>query len=365
MNTVVMILSILIALGIYGGFNYYAGRKLWKLTGAKMKRKGRLVFILVIVFFSISFILSNVLPAGTPEVIGNVLSDIGGTWLVFMLYFVMGSFVIDICKLILRKKISQRIYYVLSSIVLTFAVFLLILGRWNATHPIVVHDRADIPARLVVISDIHLGQMVNKDKLTEMVNRINDNKPDFVFFAGDTFDRSLQLYKDENMAEVLRKINSTYGTFAIFGNHEYYSGDAEDLVKGFEEGGVKVLRDQAVSIGGVNIIGRDDISVERLGGKRKTLDELMQGLDQNQPTIVLDHQPKELQEMRDKNITLGISGHTHGGQLFPLNIICSFIFPQSKGIETNGHTTTIVSTGYGLWGPIYRIGTRSEMIVIN
>jgi len=156
------------------------------------------------------------------------------------------------------------------------------------------------------------------------------------------------------------------GLLAITGNHEFIGG-AKRTIPYIESKGIRILKDEIVTIqGGIQLIGRLDRDSRRFYGKeRLSLEELMKQIDKTKPVILLDHQPFRLEESEKNGIDLHLSGHTHNGQIWPLNYITRKIFELSYGYIKKGSTHFIVSSGYGLWGPRIRSGSRSEVLLIN
>ena len=167
----------------------------------------------------------------------------------------------------------------------------------------------------------------------------------------------------QNLGEVLKKITSKYGVFAVTGNHEYIGG-VEPAVKYLTEHGITELRDSFVKIDdSFYLIGREDRSGKQFGGKwRRPLEEIITGIDKEFPLILMDHQPAKLDEAEKAGIDLQLSGHTHHGQLWPFNFITKKIYELSMGYKRKGKTHYYVSCGVGTWGPPIRTGNKPEII---
>jgi len=216
--------------------------------------------------------------------------------------------------------------------------------------------------RIVAASDIHLGLSIDKRKLQNFVRLINEQNPDIVLLAGDIIDNALAPLVRQNMDKYLRQINAPLGVFAALGNHEYIGGDVYGVMEFFRSGNVHFLRDSVVLIDdSFYLVGRDDIT----NRNRKALSDLVAGIDHSKPIILLDHQPFRLYEAEKNGIDLQISGHTHAGQFFPINLIVSRMFENAHGHSMRGNTHFYVSSGLAIWGPQYRIGTQSELVVIT
>jgi predicted MPP superfamily phosphohydrolase len=210
--------------------------------------------------------------------------------------------------------------------------------------------------------DIHLGISIDKKRLQGYVKMINDQHPDIVLLAGDVSDRSMIPVIKQNMLEEFRSIKSKLGVYAINGNHEHYAETPTATADYLKEAGIIVLRDSACLVdSSFYVVGRDDRSY----ANRKSLNEIVKGLDPKYPRILMDHQPYHLEEAEKNNIDLQLSGHTHNGQFFPGNLFVRKMYELGYGYLKKGKTQYYVSSGLGLWGPQYRIGTQSELVVIH
>ena len=147
----------------------------------------------------------------------------------------------------------------------------------------------------------------------------------------------------------------------MLGNHEYISG-VEASKKFVKETSIQLLQDAVHTLSnGIQIIGRDDASQHN----RKSLTSLMQGVDPNKPILLLDHQPKDLAAAKQHKVDFQFSGHTHKGQIWPVSLLVDQLFEVSYGLQSTDDTNIYVSSGLSLWGPPFRIGTRSEFVVFN
>jgi uncharacterized protein len=164
-----------------------------------------------------------------------------------------------------------------------------------------------------------------------------------------------------------KRIKIKYGVYACLGNHDGMGSKVGDVVKTFEASGINVLRDKAILINNsFYVVGRDDISQESQAKvKRKDLSDIIKDLDKSKPLILMDHQPRNLDDTQKQEIDLQVSGHTHRGQLFPANLITNAIFELDYGYLQKNNSNFIVSSGYGTWGPPIRIGSRCEIVEID
>ncbi len=218
-----------------------------------------------------------------------------------------------------------------------------------------------------MLSDIHLGMYNRSNRLEALVRKINELNPEIVFFAGDIVDEAIGAEEEEKMVRLMKDIRAPLGLFACPGNHEYYGG-LEKNISYLERAGVQELLDKALKIdGSFYVIGRKDRAALRFGDRRASLPAIM-AADQvapSLPLIVLDHQPIELEEAEQAGLDLLLCGHTHAGQLFPLNIINKLIYEKNWGYLKKGQTHIYVTSGAGTWGPAVRTGSRSEIVLLE
>lgn len=219
---------------------------------------------------------------------------------------------------------------------------------------------------IVVLSDIHLGTVIGNKKLGNIVKKVNALSPDIVLLAGDVVDENIKHVIKQNLGLHLEDIKSKYGVYAITGNHEFIGG-VEPAVAYLEKHKVKFLRDTAVLIdSSFWLVGRNDKDMVRFTGKnRKTLENLLSTVDKSYPVILLDHQPFYLEKAAENGVDVQFSGHTHNGQMFPLNLITRAIYNPDWGYRKIGSTHFYVSCGVGTWGPPVRIGNYPEIVNVE
>jgi predicted MPP superfamily phosphohydrolase len=220
--------------------------------------------------------------------------------------------------------------------------------------------------KIAAVSDIHIGSIIRKRSLRKLSNILTNLKPDVVLLLGDIVDGEIGPVLRGDLLEYFKCPVCTNGLYAITGNHEFIGG-AHRTIPYIESKGIRLLKDEVVTLkGGVQLIGRIDKDSRNFFGKeRMPLQDLMQLVDTTKPVIVLDHQPYRLDDPAGMNIDLQMSGHTHNGQMWPLNHITKMIWELSYGYKKKGKSQFIVSSGYGLWGPRVRSGSRSEVLLIN
>jgi len=215
----------------------------------------------------------------------------------------------------------------------------------------------------VMISDLHLSTINGEDFVKSIVDKINSLHPDIVLIAGDLVDDRSTVLREKGIGSSLKELKPPLGVFGITGNHEYING-VDSAVNYMTELNIVPLRDTILTISNSFVlIGREDRS--RGLSKRKSLKELVDESEHNLPTILLDHTPFHLEEAMDNGIDLQLSGHTHNGQMFPINLIVGRIYEMAWGYLRKGNTQYYVSSGVGTWGPPIRTGSRSEIVQLK
>lgn len=298
-----------------------------------------------------------------PAALSRGLFQVGSVWLVFLLYMVLALLLVDVAAW-LRLTVPHGFW-----VALALCSVVLISGHYRYKHPQVnvvpiAFDKAcdsAKPLTVVAVSDVHLGEGTGRKDLARYVDLINAQSPDVIVIAGDLIDNSVHpLYRD-HMADELARLTAPQGIFMVPGNHEYISGI--DAVARFIEGTpITLLRDSMVTLPcGIQLIGRDDKS----NPARASLDTLMAHADKDHPTLVLDHQPYGVAEADALGVDLLFCGHTHRGQVWPLTWVTDKLFEQSHGYRRWSHAHVYVSQGLSLWGPPFRIGSSSELVVFK
>jgi predicted MPP superfamily phosphohydrolase len=326
--------------------------------------------ILFFLFFLGTLLFGHKMPIR----LASIISFTGNTYLIVMIYLLFSFLLADIVRL--ANDIAHfapaglhNFQYWWMMISLIAIAIVMIIGNYRFNHPktVKLDLHTDKPQqgkalKIVAVSDIHLGFSINKKNLQRYVSMINAEKPDLVLMAGDVSDRSIKPIIRQNMQEELQQIHAPLGVFAINGNHEHYAETKGATAEYLSHAGIHILIDSTHLIDhSFYLIGRDDRSNEQ----RKSLASLVMNLNPDLPKILLDHQPHHLEEAQNNGIDLQISGHTHEGQFFPGNLFVKNMFEIQYGYGKKGNTHYYVSSGLGLWGPQYRIGTQSEMVVIQ
>jgi len=216
---------------------------------------------------------------------------------------------------------------------------------------------------LVQLTDIHLGPTIGRAFIEDLVTRTNALAPDVVCITGDLVDASVEELRDA--VAPLARLEARHGVFFVTGNHEYYSGVLEWMVE-LERLGVRVLRNAHVRIGdgdsGFDLAGIDDYSAHGfVPGHGPDLRRALDGRDAARALVLMAHQPRAVWEAAELGVGLQLSGHTHGGQIFPFNYLVKLQQPFIRGLHRVRDTFLYVSCGTGYWGPPMRLGTEGEI----
>lgn len=336
-----------------------------------------LFWMLFIVFTVVAF-FSQALPFSK---VSRPLKIFGNYWMGVFIYSLLTILAIDTIRIILKVTQIQPEFLSTKNGEFAVGIFIILVvagffvgGLWRAkkvktvSYDITINKPSKLSGfKIALVSDLHLGNMIGYDQMKLMVEKINALKPDMVVLAGDVFDGSYDAVDNpKGIAELYKTIKTTYGTYAVLGNHD--AGRTYSKMESFfQEAGVKLLLDESVVIEEqLTVIGRKDRRpIGEQGPKRKAIEELIPEVDFTKPVIVLDHQPNGIQDARQIKADLLLCGHTHRGQITPGNFITKKVFEIDYGHLKTGDLNTIVSSGYGTWGPPMRLASHSEVVEIN
>ncbi len=379
MRTIQFLIFFSIVITVYSLLSFYVYSR--GIHGFPTDTSGRIWFKTIFIFLSASYIIARLLERIWLSSASDVFTWIGSFWLAAFFYFLLTVIVIDIVRLVnlaipfipvsmKSLEFKQYLFWGTVSVVMV----LLLGGFINSISPriktldITINKKVEglRSLKIVFASDIHLGTIIGPRRTNTIVQKINAQNPDIILLGGDIVDEDLGPVIRNNLGDSLKKLKAPLGVIGITGNHEFIGG-AEAAVKYLEEHGVTMVRDSVLKIDEkFYIIGREDRDKRNFAGtNRKDMEELSQGLDHKLPIIMLDHQPFELDKKQELGIDLTMSGHTHHGQMWPLNYITKAIFEVSWGYKKKGNTHVYVSSGVGGWGPPVRIGNRPEIVVVN
>jgi len=367
---------------LFGLLSYYLFIRGWQGIAIVEIPAIKTAYIVLFIILSFSYVIVRVFGKILPTVVGDTFALIGGFWFAAMLYFILFAVFFDLARFIgnafsLFPPVFVNHFSMVKLLSFLIAVAgttsLLTYGYFNAMNPKITKLEININKQvdgmkklhLVFASDIHLGHVIGKKSIENIIAKINSLDPDIVLFPGDVVDEELYPVVNKKLGDAFTKLNPTYGVFAVTGNHEYIGG-VENAVAYLGQHGIKVLRDEVLNINDqFYVAGREYISINSFtGGKRKSLKELVNEVDKNLPIILMDHQPINLSEAFENELDLQVSGHTHHGQMWPLNYITEKVFKLSWGYKQIEESHFYVSSGAGTWGPRVRIGNHPEIVSI-
>ena len=360
----------------------YVGWHVWRILPLANVWKSVVVVLMAACF--VLFVLNFVIGLDrVPLPLARVMYNVGNSTLFILLYLFMLFLALDVVALVLhfvRPSLGEdmRMGFLRDSLPGTVCVlgFMVVLFTYANLHylnkvrvPMEIDTRGKVtrPLKLVLMSDLHLGYHNGRQEFAKWVDMINGEQPDLVLIGGDIIDISVRPLIEEGVAEEFRRLKAP--VYACLGNHEYYSGEPR-AQQFYRDAGIHLLRDSVVALpdyGNLTIIGRDD----RTNAGRKSVAELMKECQDPQPPILggyqllLDHQPYHLERTAKAGIDFQFSGHTHYGQVWPISWIEDAIYECAYGEQTKSNTRFYVSSGIGIWGAKFRIGTQSEYVVLT
>lgn len=314
----------------------------------------------IIIFFgNFIFGLDN-----KPMPLSVALYEIGDSTLFIALYVVLLFLLLDVCRL--AGIVPRSFLHGSLAGTLTVAGVITVLFVYGYAHynnkvrePIEIKAKTALkhPLKIVMMSDMHVGYHNRKAELERWIELVNRESPDLVLICGDIIDGSIRAVREQKLDEDFRKIKAP--VYAVLGNHEYYAGK-EQSIKFYHDAGINLLVDSIANVGEITLLGRDD----RTNPNRKSVAQLMEEAGKEHGfTILMDHQPYHLEEAQNAKVDFQLSGHTHYGQVWPISWIEDAIYEDAFGPLTKGSTRYYVSSGIGIWGGKFRIGTHSEYIV--
>lgn len=380
--------------------NYYIAKWLVKWMGSCFKyfntKWSKVVVISIYAFFSFAILIGFLLPTG---MIKQIFMAIGNYWLGVLVYVILVVVIADFIRIILYKckrlpndkHFLKRLFVINGTVCIIIIAVVSIMGVIKArvirttSYDVVVNKKvAKVDElRITLIADLHIGYNIGSLEIKKMVDKINKLDSDLVVMAGDIFDNSYEAIDNpKRIVNLFKNIKSKYGVYAVYGNHDI---DEKTLVgftfasrkkkkmsdirmdKMLEDASINLLRDEGVLIDDMfYLYGRPDY--KRLGrgiDKRKTPKEIVDEVDKSKPIIVVDHQPRELEELASSGVDLDLSGHTHDGQLFPGDLVVKLFYKNSYGYKKIGKMHSIVTSGVGVYGPNMRVGTNAEIVDIK
>ncbi|VEG46920.1 putative phosphohydrolase [Mycolicibacterium flavescens] len=366
---------------------------LWKRLIKDTTRPGRVRWILSAVFAGLAGLLlaALFLPRLTGPVDAGWYTWPGYVWFGLAAYLLLMLLVLEPVRLVLRRWVrgapaatpedpnglSRRLFLARASAVAAGAASVGLVGVGTATAlgpPDVLRvpvrlrnlDPAFRGFRVAVVSDIHLGPLAGRAHTARIVDMINETAPDLVAIVGDVVDGSVAELGPA--AAPLGDLTAREGSFFVTGNHEYFVDDTLEWLREMERLGIQPLRNENTPIrrGGavLNLAGVNDLAGERVSDG-PDFDRALAGVSAVGPTVLLAHQPVLVEEAAARGVDLQLSGHTHGGQMWPFHYVVRAVQPALAGLSTVEDTQLYVTRGAGYWGPPVRIGAPPDITVLT
>ena len=367
------------ALFVHLSINVYIFLKAIRLL--EEKRTWRAIFITFFVAEFTLYLIGLLFYSVLPIPIVRFLWLMGSTWMVFIFYMTLLWLIIDLLLLLNRRKTAVGNYFnkhprntgAMFFIVTTLSIAaIMYIGNRKFRYPVVTKQEITInksagnisSMRIVAVSDLHLGYLIDKRYTKRYIDLIIEQQPDLVVFMGDVIDAEIDPLVNQKVNEDFLRLNPPMGVYGCTGNHEFrYQAEAK-INWLHNDANIKMIRDSAVLINNsFYIIGREDYVYPPRADLMTIIEE--QNIDTSMPMIVLNHTPDNLDEEMKNGADLALYGHTHEGQIFPFNILTRIMFEVASGYKQKGNTHVFVSSGLGLSGPQFRIGTKSEIVVLD
>ncbi len=321
------------------------------------------------VILPLAFIISMIYGYKHYSTFNSWINTASSVWIGLVIYILIASLIVFVLVAV-KIYLDINIPFSLVSGISVLVVFVFVVyGVWNASHIRITNMEVNSlelsqnwnNKKIVLISDLHLGQQRGLKYLKNIISKINEEKPDIVFIVGDLIDGPAFPYK-EWLSE-FNKLNTQLGIFYTEGNHEKYNQEYSSFKSSLPESLIDIT-DKEVNINNTQIIGLDYKQKETAESIKAELES--QGFDSSKPSIILIHDPKSVKHLSDLGAMLVLSGHTHGGQFFPFTTLVNLIYKKyTHGVTYTDATASV--TGYGVGTSIIpmRIGTKPEIIILK
>ena len=384
----------------YVAIIYWVCRRWYKFVSALNIKNKRLDFwlkhfswsmFLLTIFIGLAFILPE------DNFLRRPLFKIGAYWLGISLYLILYVAVIDLLRWIYSKVFKDKYNEFYARTICTILIIVLtgatsIYGIINAKivrtteYEITINkDGGNFKEMTIAMfGDPQFGYNIGEYHLKQAVDIINKNDVDIVCVVGDIFDNQYSAIKNpDKLIDLFNQIKSKYGMYAVLGNHDveepilcgFTFNDetlenklaSKEMLDFIRKSGMVLLYDENVIINdSINLYGRADQERPNLGNiTRKESGELFKEVDVSKPIMVLDHEPREYDELEKAGVDLMMAGHTHDGQLWPTKIATDIIWENPYGLWVKNAFHAITTSGLGLFGPNMRVGTIAEVCIIH
>lgn len=343
-------------------FTFGLGRSLqWLLApwiGIK-RRRGLMI---------IAFIITNSLIIGLVLQLGHAVFRWTALWMVLLLFVMYAALATFLLYLLLRRFMPQKpMSHGLRLFAPLFVAGLFALALHNAYTPVIRHAEITInkpldkPLRIGMASDMHIGKLFGAKRLDDLAAIMSREKVDIILLPGDLMDDNVDAYRAENMRPSLEKLRAPLGVYATLGNHDLF-GHQREIYEEVSKAGIRVLANESLVVDQrLLVVGRND----DMDKKRPSTAELLANQNTGLPVLLMDHRPTEVEIHSQLPVDVQVSGHVHNGQIAPANLIVRFLNRLHYGYEAIGNGHFFVTSGYGFWGVPLRLGSQSEVWIID
>lgn len=359
-----VILSIISVFLVYSLLCFYLGWNIWTWLRTVSSLQSPYLFGAILTFMACSFFISRI------TLRYSLFAILGALWVGFFQYglllFPLANLAVFALSFGLPK---ESVIFWAGYVVLFLLVVIFIYGAYQAYSPIVRKYEITISKKsarlkkldIAMVSDMHFGILSGVGHLKRLVTNIERLQPEMILLVGDIIDDDPEPFIQKQMGRIMKELKAPLGVYGVLGNHDYYRGKIQEIIAQMTQIGIRILRDEKLLIDeSFYLAGRKDRS-EKI---RLAVDELLQDIDPTLPVILMDHQPYQLDVAEKNGVDLLLSGHTHRGQMAPNHYITKKLYELDWGYLKKQQMHTIVSSGYGFWGPPLRLGSRSEIVHI-
>ncbi|MBN1824308.1 MAG: metallophosphoesterase [Endomicrobiales bacterium] len=363
-NTIAFVVFLTVFLSVFFGMHYYAYIHVAK--GFLLAGNARWLLRLFFLSAGLSFVLGEFISRRAYNVFLKFFEFSGTVWLGTLSIAVSVFLVFDILRIFFRSQafIRQGTLFCVLLITVLSSYALFNGTRLPSIREIKIKTgrlARPEPLSIVHLTDIHINNYTSPTRVAKIVEMTNSLDPDAVFITGDLVDANL--CETKTFSNVLKELRARYGVFAVTGNHEFYAG-MENFICLAESSGIKAIRNSFEKAGGLIIMGIDDDISSRGPGALPVLEEVFAKIapeDKRLPAILLSHRPDTFDAAQKLGVLLQLSGHTHAGQIPPMDIIVRLAFKYPIGLYKKGDSWCYTSPGTNYWGPPMRLFSKNEI----
>lgn len=324
--------------------------------------------VAIFMLLPFTFVIPNTVPNKLHPTVSRVLSFIGGYWFIFSYYslflLILYALFYGISQIGQQQLVWQQYSGIFAATGFVFILLTIIAGSWNAFHPVYrkveVLTKKHLPHGITIAfaSDIHLGTILGQSYSEKLAKNLNAIGADLVLLGGDIIDGNLEFVLKDESYKNLKNINAPLGTYAVYGNHDYYGENTQKEQAILASCGITFLKDESILLAeNICVTGLDDFLYNPRNKIPAPQSEFF--------NILVDHEPWRIKEAAKIGYDLYLAGHTHAGQFYPNSIVTNKIYDLDYGSKYFEQMLAIVSNGYGFWGIPVRVGPAPEIVIIS